>query len=252
MAHHKILFSNLGYARGISGRLSEHIRYLHRHFYCSLPVQKRALQQFCQLIREEKPDVCCLVEIDQGLDGPKRFNQLEMLISEIYPFSDIENKYGKESFFRSFAATAGKSNAFISKQTLVFEKLFFKHGIKRLIYKIQLENNITLFFAHFSLNKKVRTQQIKEAAELIAEVRGEAIFLGDFNILSGLSEIAPLLKNGLVLLNRAEDPTFFFHKQKRILDLCICTKNISEYMRLKVVQQSYTDHAALIIEIATV
>jgi endonuclease/exonuclease/phosphatase family metal-dependent hydrolase len=250
MGTHKILFINLGYARGISGRLAEHIRYVYRHFYCSPAIQKASLQQLNRLIVKEDPDLCCLVEIDQGSFGSARMNQLETLISENYSFSDIENKYGPASRLRSFAFTSGKSNAFLAKKNYPFEKILFGSGVKRLIYKIALRPGLTLFFAHFSLNKSVRARQVLEARELMRNVEGEVIFLGDFNILTGLHEITPLLDGGrFVLLNRAEDPTFLFHKRKLVLDLCLCSKGIGQNAALRVIPQSYSDHAALLLEL---
>jgi len=250
MAHTKILFINLGYARGIGGRLAEHIRYAHRHFYCSPIIQKEALRQFNELIVKEKPDVCCLVEINRGSFASAGFDQLAALINETYSFSDIENKYAQGSFLRSFAMTSGNCNAFIAKRKYNFEKLFFTRGMKRLVYKICLDKDLTLFFAHFSLKKTIRAQQIIEARNLMSKTPGEVIFLGDFNILSGLHEINPLLDQGrFILLNRDDHPTFFFHKQEKILDLCVCSPSLAEKTALKILPQSYSDHAALIVDI---
>jgi endonuclease/exonuclease/phosphatase family metal-dependent hydrolase len=250
MSSCKILFINLGYARGIGGRLSEHIRYAYRHFYCSPAIQRQSLDQLNRLIKEEEPDLCCFVEIDQGSFGSARFNQLKHLVSENHAFSDIQNKYAPESLLRSFAVTSGKSNGFISKIKYDFERLYFTCGFKRLVYKIKLAKNTTVFFAHFSLKKSVRARQLLEARDLMRREEGEAIFLGDFNILSGLQEIEPLLDGGrFVLLNRSDVPTFLFHKRALVLDLCVCSRAISKEAFLKIVPQSYSDHAALVLEV---
>src|SRR2546421_44911 len=113
MAEHKILLSNLGYMRGINGALSHHLRYAHRHFYCSVTAQKKALQQLAAILEREDPDICCFVEIDKGSSGSANFNQLEALVNEKYHFSDIENKYGQKSLLRSLPFSRGKSNAFL-------------------------------------------------------------------------------------------------------------------------------------------
>jgi len=250
MGTYKILLSNLGYARGISGQLAHHIFYAHRHFYCSPAVQKHSLQQLNTLIRREDPDICCFVEIDEGSFASAGFNQLQALIDKKYAFFDIENKYAPASRLRSFFMTKGKSNAFMAKHVFPYEKLYFGCGGKRLIYKIDLGKNLTLFFAHFSLNKSMRIRQLHEAGDLMRGVAGEAIFLGDFNILTGISELAPLLNHGpFVLLNREDHPTFTFHTRRLVLDLCICSKGISRHARLKVVPQPYSDHAALVLEV---
>jgi endonuclease/exonuclease/phosphatase family metal-dependent hydrolase len=145
--------------------------------------------------------------------------------------------------------TRGKSNAFLAKQDFSYEKILFSHGTKRLIYKITLAPEIILFFAHFSLNKRTRTRQLQEVQQLIANTPGKVIFLGDFNILSGFGELEPLLQNDLVLLNRVEHPTFTFHIFRKVLDICICTKNIAQHCQLQVIPQPYSDHEALLLEV---
>ena len=250
MKPYKILLSNLGYATGISGSLTDHIRYAHRHFYCPPEAQKKSLRQLGALIAREAPDICCFVEIDQGSFTSVGLNQLQELIDDKYHFFDIENKYAPTSRLRSFFITKGKSNAFLARQPLLYEKIYFSCGLKRLIYKIVIHKDLTLYFAHFSLNKSVRAKQIMEIEVLINKTKGEVIFLGDFNILTGIKEITPLLdRNRLILLNRADDHTFTFHKRKLVLDLCLCSQEIAKHTNLKVIPQPYSDHAALVIEI---
>jgi endonuclease/exonuclease/phosphatase family metal-dependent hydrolase len=249
-AARKILFSNIGYARGINGCLSHHLLLAHRHVYCSPAVQEKALQQIRGLIESENPDICCFVEIDKGSFPSSNFNQLEALVNEKYAYFDIENKYAQASMLRSFALTKGKSNAFLAKQKIPFEKTYFSDGTKRLVYKIALAEGITLFFAHFSLKKKVRMRQLVQVRHMIGETSGEVIFLGDFNIMTGLEELMPLLhQNQLVLVNREEHHTFTFHRKTLLLDLCICSKGIAARTDLKIVPQPYSDHAALVLTI---
>ncbi len=247
---YKILLSNLGYARGISGKFSHHVRYLHRHFYCSPGIQKHALGQLSTLIAREDPDLCCFVEIDKGSFTSAGYNQLHALIDEKYPYFHIENKYGPTSHLRSFFVTRGKSNGFMAKQDFPHEKIYFRHGTKRLVYKIALAPRLDLFFSHLSLSKAMRCAQLLEVRELMGNVSGEALFLGDFNILSGLSELSPLLEHsGIVLLNQENEPTFTFHKRRLLLDLCFCSAGIAASSRLTVVPQAYSDHAALMLEV---
>lgn len=247
----KILLSNLGYARGISGELGHHFKYGHRHFYCPPDVQKKSLQLLRDIVTKEDPDICCFVEIDKGSFTSGGFNQLEELLDAKYPVFDIENKYAPNSNLRKFFITRGKSNAFMSKHEFSHEKIYFTQGTKRLIYKIYLDNNTTLFFAHFSLTKRIRTAQILEVKQLMNKEQGQVIFLGDFNILNGLSELSPLLKEtSFTLLNREADHTFTFHKRKLVLDLCICSKTLIGNAELKVIPQPFSDHAALLLSMS--
>jgi endonuclease/exonuclease/phosphatase family metal-dependent hydrolase len=242
--------SNLGYLRGIDGSLAHHLRFAHRHIYCSVGTQKRALKQLSNRLDKEDPDICCFVEIEKGSGGLSNFNQLAALTNERYSFYDIENKYGQTSWLRSLPFSRGKSNGFLAKHTLQYEKLYFTHGTKRLMYKITLPNHITLFFAHFSLKKNIRESQLLQVRQLMRDTSGESIFLGDFNILSGFQELVPLLHHSnLRLLNEESTPTFTLHRIRKALDLCICTESLVPRIDLKIIAQPYSDHAALLVEI---
>jgi endonuclease/exonuclease/phosphatase family metal-dependent hydrolase len=246
----RILLSNLGYARGINGCLSHHLLLAHRHFYCSEVVQKQVLGQLSALIAEEDPDICCFVEIDQGSANSANFNQLAALVNEKYTFFDIENKYGASSRWRLHGLTRGKSNAFMAKVPLDYEKLSFSHGTKRLVYKLHLPTEVTLFFAHFSLSRAVRVKQLQQLAQLLQSTPGEVVLMGDFNILTGFGELAPLTEGaGLRLLNREDEVTFRFHRRHLILDLCLCSPSLAERCHLRVIPQPFSDHAALLLDI---
>ena len=244
----KILMSNLGYARGIDGTLNHHIRFAHRHFYCSPHVQKQTLAQTAELIALHDPDICCFMEIDRGKETLPQSNQLEHLLTEKYPFYDIENKYGTHSLLRQLWFTKGKSNAFLAKENIVYEKHYFSTGMKRLLYQLNLAENLTLFFAHFSLNRKMRKQQLAELKEWVHATQGDVIVLGDFNILDGTQELRPLLEDeSLLLLNCEKQPTFTFHKRQLMLDVAMSSANIAEHASLEVIPQPYSDHAALLL-----
>lgn len=250
MTNLRIFFGNLGYGRGINGQLSSHIRYLHRHFYCPRNVQELVIRQVAEVIEREDPDICCFVEIDSGSPISSNFNQMTALVNEKYSYFDIENKYGLKSPLRKSTFTRGKSNAFLSKKAFPHEKIYLHKGAKRLVYKVTLRDDLTLFFAHFSLNKAVRMEQLQQARQLMRACKGEVIFMGDFNILSGFSELNHLLEGGeLVLLNREDSPTFTFHTRASVLDLCICSRSLMDKAELKVIPQPYSDHAALLLDL---
>jgi endonuclease/exonuclease/phosphatase family metal-dependent hydrolase len=249
-APQRILLSNLGYARGFSGALAGHAGFLHRHVWCSPRVQRRVLSHFRSLMQRAKPDLCCLLEIDTGSFTSAGVNQLAELESPDYPFSDAENKYLETSPLRKIAFTRGKSNGLIARREYPFRKLYFGCGTKRLIYQVELPGGVTLFFTHFSLTQDIRARQLMEMAELVARADGEVMLLGDFNVLQGLHELSPLLAHtGMKLMNDANIPTFIFHRRHLTLDLCLCSPSLAARTQVEVVPQSYSDHAALLIEI---
>lgn len=248
----KILMSNVGYALGIDGRLGQHVRLAHRHLYCHPVVQQANLRQLRALIEQHDPDLCCFAEIDTGSLHSGRVNHLEHLRNEHYPVFDAQNKYAQGSRLQRFAFTQGRSNGFMAKRDLSYERRYFQHGLKRLVYRFQLDSVTALYFAHFSLNRKSRHLQILQAAQWMREEKGEVVFLGDFNILTGFGELAPILESGeFLLLNNEHEHTFTFHRQKRVLDLCLCSRGVAERSFLAVLPQAYSDHAALLLEMRT-
>ncbi|OYU50780.1 MAG: hypothetical protein CFE27_15335 [Alphaproteobacteria bacterium PA1] len=246
----KILFSNLGYATGIDGTLGHHARKALRHAFQTKTMQHQVLLQFGAIIEQNDPDLCCLIEIDRGSAHSNAFNQIEALRSTNYPVFDIADKYGPRSRLSKMPFHHGKSNGFLSKAPLEFSHLYFESGSKRLIYKIQLAPELTLFFAHFSLSKKVRTKQFLEMRKLVESTTGQVILLGDFNIFTGLGELEPLVAgNVLKLLNAPGVPTFRFHRWQHMLDLCLYSPSLAAEIKLSVIKQSFSDHDALLVEL---
>lgn len=247
---YKVLFSNVGYAKGIDGSLGHHIRFFGRHFYSGTSVQQQVLSQLKAIITQEDPDLCCFVEIDSGSLHSARFNQIDALVDESYAFHNVAGKYGEESWLSRALFHKGKSNGFLSKTQLDFNHLYFRNGSKRLIYHVRLPDQISLFFAHFSLDWKVRKLQMEELRAFLAETPGEVIILADFNIWRGFGELAPLLEDeSLMVLNKEDEPTFMFHKRKAALDLCLVSKSLADKAKLTIVPQPYSDHAAILLEI---
>lgn len=247
---YKVLFSNIGYARGIDGSLRQHINFLGRHVYCTLPVQEQVLGQLKTIIDQEQPDLCCFVEIDQGSWHAARLNQIQSLLGTEYQFHDVSDKYGHQSTLGRMLFHKGKSNAFMAKRDLPFERLYFANGTKRLIYKLTTPQNISVFFAHFSLKHAVRVKQFEEMHKLVHDTEGESIVLADFNIMQGFKELQPLLRGeNLVVLNKEDEHTFTFHTHKLALDLCICSRSLESRTALKIIPQPFSDHAALLVTI---
>lgn len=246
----KIFFSNIGYARGIDGSLRQHVSRFGRHFYCALPVQEQVLRQVKDIIAAEDPDICCFVEIDTGSFFTAYMNQIEALIDETYPFYDISTKYGETGLPRYLPLHGGKSNAFMAKQPCPFERVYFTHGTKKLIYRVELAGGVTLLFAHFSLRYATRQLQLAQLRALTQSIDNDVIVMADFNILRGFSELDYLLgDDDLCLLNRPDEHTFMFHRRRMVLDLCVCSKRLAPRVTLRIIPQPFSDHDALLATI---
>jgi endonuclease/exonuclease/phosphatase family metal-dependent hydrolase len=247
----KILFSNIGYAKGIDGTLRQHLSRIGRHIYCGEPTQLLVMTQLKEIIRAEDPDLCCFVEIEKGSFHSAYVNQLNYLVDDDYRFFDIANKYGEDNWRRHMPLSRGRSNAFLSKREHKFERLYFRHGTKRLLYRVVLPGEIHVFFAHFSLDAKVRIRQFEEVRSLIDTAGGKAILLADFNIMQGFSELKPLVQDSnLCVISKESDHTFTFGNRKLALDLCVCSQVLLPHMSVRVIPQPFSDHQALLVDLA--
>lgn len=252
MTKQTIMFSNLGYAKGINGTLWQHLSGFHRHFYCRVPLQVTVLSQLKSIIDLMQPDLCCFVEIDRGSIHTGGLNQIQNLVDESYSFYDVADKYGPKNHVGRLPLHTGKSNGFLSKHPLSFERLYFTSGSKRLLYKIVLTDMTHVYFAHFSLQRKIRAQQFSELNAMIKNTSHPVIILADFNIFTGFSELDILL-NGtdIAILNNENEPTFTFASRRLALDLCVCSKSLLSDIALRIIPQPFSDHAALLLEINT-
>ncbi len=249
----RILFSNMGYARGIDGSLWHHMSRATRLLYVSHAAQEKVMRQLKDIIDRERPDLCCLVEIDRGSPHSGGLNQLEALLDMDYRHHDIADKYGADSMLGRMPLHEGKSNAFLARADLPFERLYFTRGVKRLIYKIGLAPGLTVLFAHFSLKAAVRARQMAEMRDLVGRIGGDVMVLADFNIMRGFGELEPLVRDGgLRVLNREDEPTFIFHRRRLALDLCLCTPGLASHCAVRVIPQPFSDHAALLVTVDAV
>jgi endonuclease/exonuclease/phosphatase family metal-dependent hydrolase len=214
---------------------------------CPIPVQHQVLGQLKAIINAEQPDLCCFVEIDSGSFSSRYLNHLQHISAEDYPMVEIASKYGDR---RMLPMMNGKSNGFMARYDYPFERLYLSHGMKRLVYRITLPGDVTLFFGHFSLQRKTRILQFQQLNQMIRASDGDVMVLADFNILDGFDELAPLHEGlDLYVLNDKALPTFTFGSRRLALDICLCTGGVKSRAKLTVVPQPFSDHAALLVEI---
>ena len=239
----KILLLNMEYAMGLTGKIREYFVHPLRVLRESKDVQMKTLDKIKGMIHREQPDVCCLKKKKKGSFWDHHINQLQYLRDKSYKYGSIHNKYGPRSKLRTNPFFEGRSNGFISKVHHTHRVHYFKEGTKKLIYDIALQDKLKLQIAHFSLNKKVRAEQIEE----LAQTKGPVILCGDFNIMKGVKEVEPLLQAGFTLANNPTDYTFPSYKPKKLLDLFML-KGIQK-KKCYVLPDKVSDHRAVILEI---
>ena len=233
----KILLLNFGYGTGLNGSVQNYIFSGNRYIHTSKKTQQNVLNRLNTLISEEKPDLICLIEIKKG--------QITTLLNDTYKYYDIETKYSPKSPLRNVGLFNQNSNAFISNKDVLFKKHYMKHGSKKLVYEINITDNLSIFMAHFSLKKNTRKKQFMEINNLI-DTKKQTIVCGDFNIFNGVSEIKYLLSESNLKCAHNK-PTFPAYKPKKSLDLFLCSKQLN--INSRVLANQISDHLPVILEV---
>lgn len=246
----RIVYANLGYSRDIDGSIGHHIRRVHHHIFTPRDAQMRSLNFVKETLRGLKPDLTCFVEIDRGSLTNGFFDQLPVLREEHHETVQIDSKYALDRQFRRFSISRGKSNAFLASRPLEFEARYLDHGTKRLVYDIDM-SGIRVLIVHASLRHRVRERQFAQLAEWTAERDVPTVVLGDFNIFRGGRELRPMLRGGaFVHLNEQMEPTFRLGPYQASLDNCLVSGDIASSCRLEIINQPFSDHQMLQLDIA--
>jgi endonuclease/exonuclease/phosphatase family metal-dependent hydrolase len=156
----KIIFWNIGYARGIDGSFSSYVRNVKRFFSQDRLSQKKVLQEVARLISSEKPDVFAYAEIMTGSKRNGGFNQHTFLLSLIdreHHATAAVTKYGN-TIFSSLPFHKGNCNGVISFSPASIKNHLLQHSRKKLVQETILEH-VTIFSVHLPLISRDRKKQ---------------------------------------------------------------------------------------------
>lgn len=246
----RIVYANLGYLRAINGSIRHHLGRWHHHVYTPLRVQTESIAQLTATISRLDPDLCCLVEVDRGSITNRFYDQFPRLQGKTFVHAEAHGKYGLDRRPGRLALSHGKSNAFLAKRKVIARDRYLQDGKKKLVHEIRIDG-VRILVVHLSLAFRVRSRQIAELADWIGEEEGPTILVGDFNVFRGERELLPLLKSGhLIYANRGLEPTFRLGPYRAALDTCLMSKTLAEQAKVSVVDQPYSDHQMLFIELA--
>lgn len=236
----KILLLNAQYGLGMNGSIKEYCLHFYRYLYCPKKVHQSNCLKIRKLILREKPDVVFLMEANSKL--------LSHVLSNNKSFVSMENKYKEKGLLSKLPIFKHKNHAMITNKKIEFKKHYLKSGMKRLVYELNFENELSVFAMHFDLSKRARKKQMAELKTLIGN-RKKVIICGDFNIFKGVMELDLLVKDEfLSLINTEGDKTFPAHKPKKSLDLFLCSKDMV-VKNFKVLKDKVSDHLPVLLEI---
>jgi endonuclease/exonuclease/phosphatase family metal-dependent hydrolase len=255
----KILACNAGYLLDYSGALSEYVLKPHRAMIGSERAEENATERLVEVIADERPEVVCLVEVDQGsvrttTDG--QVDRVAELLAERGLDYDAraDSKYGDENVLAQLPVLEHLSNGVLVRSDVAARTVthYLDTGPKRLVTEAAL-GDLSVFAVHLAMSGRGRRSQLAEIAELVAD-HERVVVCGDFNAYDGLDEVEELLaETGLVLHNPGETvpprPLDKFVTETRTLDLFLTSPSI-EVTRCDVIDVQVSDHRPVVLEFA--
>jgi endonuclease/exonuclease/phosphatase family metal-dependent hydrolase len=213
---------------------------------------KLDLERTAKLIKEQKPDLVALQEVDRNAGRTEKQDQPALLEK----LTGLKAVYGK---------TLDRSNGdygivilsrfpIKSSKMTVFEQGTFDTGRYEqrglLEAEIELENKEIIRFANTHLchlSEERRTQQVKQINELLKQSTGLAILCGDFNAIPGSETINAVLEQWTDATD--ETPTFSSTKPEKKIDYIFYRpQSRLRIKEMKVLDDSITsDHLPVLV-----
>ena len=207
----------------------------------------RAINKIARFIETFSPDIAALVEVDAGSFRTGRLDQAQLIASKLESYNYTRLKYMRNSFAGRMPILKEQCNAVLTRESVLsYEYLYFSHGMKRLVIKLEMEK-FNIYLVHLALTGKVRAGQIIELGNMIDKSK-PCIVTGDFNTLKGRGELSSLCGAlNLKSANTANLPTYPAWAPRRQLDFALCSKNIhvTDFQAPKL---KLSDHLPLIVD----
>ncbi len=236
----RFLLYNLRYATGRRPRLAwlDFMRRTDGHF-----------DEITGFIRDVKPDVVGLVEMDGGSYRSGHRNQAERLAEAIgLRHHSFHVKYKRDGLGRRVPVLNKQGNALLTRDAIRRETFhYFDRGFKRLVIELEMDE-VIFFLVHLSVRYRVRQHQLADLHNLVRASRKPCIVAGDFNAFLGERELRLFMSAcGLVSANRERRPTYPSWRPRRELDFICCSRGIA-VKRCSVPRVTLSDHLPLICD----
>ncbi len=239
----KIALYNIEYCSGLDGSIKQYLFKFWRYLWLSNVI----LKKICRFLNTLKADVVLLVEVDGGSARNGFKSQTEEISDKInLPFYHSECKYHPESLLSKLPFLGNNHNSILSKKKGEIKSHYLKSGTKKLVQEY-ITGGISIFMAHLSLSKKVRSKQLKEISAILKKCKNSYIICGDFNVFRGTEEVAEFMKKNKLHLAET-NATFPSVDPIKQLDLIMAHKSI-KFKSAKVGTVKYSDHLPVVVEV---
>lgn len=239
----RLLLYNIRYATGVGPA-----------FHLPLPgagylrSSRLVLSRITEFIKQQKPDIVGLVEVDTGSIRTGMVNQADFIARSLGHYSTYECKYGVTSMNQFMPIVRKQSNAFLASPSVRGERFhYFDTGIKRLIIELELDD-VAIFLVHLSLKYRHRQYQLRYLYDLLRKTRKPVIVAGDFNVFWGDHELYLFTQAaGLTSANLHGQPSYPSKNPRMELDFILHSGQI-HVDRFEIPDIRLSDHLPLICD----
>lgn len=237
----RFLLYNLRYGTGSGGRL-------HLPWSGYLSHTNANLLNIITFIREQKPDIVGLTEVDAGSFRSRHKNQAQVIAEALGHYHVYQSKYANSSFARRMPVMGKQVNAFLTNFDVHRRKFhYFNQGFKRLVIELELEN-LVIFLVHLSLSFRTRHNQLNDLFTMLQNVGKPCIVAGDFNAFWGDREIRLFMAaTRLTSVFPFGQPSFPSWAPRRQLDFILHTPEV-KVRNFSIPRVTYSDHLPLICD----
>jgi len=245
---------NIEYCEGLVGRWFDYLKFWKTFF-----PPKKLDQRIVKALKEIKPDILALIEVDIGSLRTRGKDEVRFLEEKLKLHDFIEKvKYPLKGWLRLFhhiPILDKQANALISKYKMEQVRYHvFHEGTKRMVIEatVHCPLPITLLVAHLALGKRARHRQIEELMTIVNSIKNPVILMGDFNTFHGETEIKRLLQKthlkDKISLDKKDLPFTepAWHPTRR-LDYILTSPRI-KVRKYSVLPFHFSDHLPLMIE----
>ena len=231
---------NAGYFSGITGPSAEYLYKAHRIIFRKMFVQTEIPKRLASLIESVKPDILFLSEI--------RNDKNIVPIKNLFAKHLIDVKYKPGSIYNFLPFFGGNCNGVFLRGSFPIHKFFVRNGSKKLVYRIDITDNFSIFFSHFSFLKRTRHKQLSEIAHL-AKQKQHAVIAGDLNIFNGIKKLEKVLgKANLSVVNNLAYKTFPSRNPVFAIDMFLTSPSVKP-AQIEVLNNVFlSDHLPVVAE----
>lgn len=201
-------------------------------------------------LRENRPDVVALVEVDTGSMRTGSVNQALAVAESLGGHeAHYECKYAPTSITQRIPVARKQANAFVVRHRNAAARYhYFDKGVKRLVIELDL-GLCSIFLVHLSLKYRHRQIQLRDLHALLETGRKPVIVAGDFNTLHGAWELDLFAAaTRLRSVNSARLPTYPSRRPRKELDFVLVSEDIA-VVECRVPEISYSDHRPIVCDL---